>query len=127
MGTGQTLLVLGAVVLLSTVALSINSALLGNDQVSVQANIGLTATTVCRSVLEDRARRAFDSLAVGTTVVQTATPMGTYPCTVKVAYVQDTAPDNAVAGPTPYKKVSVVVSSPYLTYDVRLNTVVADY
>ena len=121
------MLVLGAVVLLSTVALSINSALLNNDQVSVQANIGLTAPSVCRSVLEDRARRDFDSLAVGTTVVQTVTPVGTYPCTVRVAYVQDTAPDNAVAGPTLYKKVTIVVTSPYLTYDVKLNTVVADY
>ncbi len=127
MGTGQTLLVLGAVVLLSTVALSINSTLLNNDQVSVKANIGVVATSVCRSVLEDQARVNFDSLAVGTTVQSVATPMGAFPCTVKVVYVQETAPDNAVAGPTPYKKLSVVVTSPYLDYDVRLHTVIADY
>jgi hypothetical protein len=69
----------------------------------------------------------FDSLAVGTTVVQTTTPMGTFPCTVKVVYVQETAPDDAVAGPTSYKKVSAVATSPYLDYDVKLHTVVADY
>ncbi|MSS71968.1 MAG: hypothetical protein EXS64_10820 [Candidatus Latescibacteria bacterium] len=127
MGTGQTLLVLGAVVLLSTVALTINRSLLNNDQVSVQMNVGLAATSVCRSVLEDKARMDFDSLAVGTTVIQTATPIGTFPCTLKVAYVQDTAPDNAVAGPTSYKKVSAIVTSPYLDYNVQLHTVVADY
>jgi hypothetical protein len=127
MGTGQTLLVLGAVVLLSTVALSINSTLLNNDQVSVKTNLGLAATSVCRSLMEDRARLPFDSLAVGTTVQNVVTPMGAFPCTVKVAYVQEAAPDNAVAGPTPYKKVSVVATSLYLDYDVRLHTVVADY
>ena len=127
MGTGQTLLVLGAVVLLSTVALSINSTLMNNDQVSVKASLGVTATSICRSALEDRARMDFDSLAVGTIVTQTATPMGTFPCTLKVAYVQDTAPDNAVAGPTSYKKVSAIVTSPYLDYNVQLHTVVADY
>ena len=127
MGTGQTLLVLGAVVLLSAVALTINSSLLNNDQVSVKANLGVAATSICRSVLEDRARMAFDSLAIGTTVIQTATPVGTFPCTLKVAYVQDTAPDNAVAGPTSYKKVSAIVTSPYLDYTVQLHTVVADY
>jgi len=127
MGTGQTLLVLGAVVLLSTVALSINSALLNNDQVSAKTNLGLAATSVCRSLLEDRTRLPFDSLAVGTTVQSVTTPMGAFPCTVKVVYVQETAPDNAVAGPTPYKKLSVVATSPYLDYDVRLHTVVADY
>ena len=127
MGTGQTLLVLGAVVILSTIALSINNALLNNDQVSVKTNISVAAASVCRSVLEDQARVKFDSLAVGTTMLSVTTPMGAFPCSVKVAYVQETAPDNAVAGPTPYKKVSVVVTSPYLDYTVQLHTVIANY
>lgn len=127
MGTGQTLLVLGAVVLLSAIALSINSSLLNNDQVSVKANLSVGATSVCRSLLEDRARLKFDSLAVGTTTLSVTTPVSVFPCTLKVAYVQETAPDSAVAGPTAYKKVSAIVTSPYLDYDVRLHTVVANY
>ena len=127
MGTGQTLLVLGAVAILSTVALTINRTLVNNDQAAVQANITVAAASVCRSLIEDYARIPFDSLAIGNTAVNVTTPVSVFPCTVKVVYVQDTAPDLAVAGPTSYKKVSAIVTSPYLSYDVQLHTVAADY
>ncbi len=127
MGTGQTLLVLGAVVILSTVALSINNTLLNNDQISVQANITLTATSVCRSLIEDYARLPFDSLAVGTTLLNVTTPIAAFPCSLSVAFVQENVPDNPVMGPTSYKKVSAIATSPHLSYTIQLHTVIADY
>lgn len=126
MNTGQMMLVVAGMMLLSTIALSVNSTLLQSDQVSIEAQAGMVAVTLCRDRLEEELAAGFDSVAVGVSAAAETTSFAAYACTTRVDYVTALAPDQAVAGPTPLKRVRVSAASPYLSGTVTLSTIVGE-
>lgn len=127
MNTGQMLMVMGAFVLLSTLSLSINRALLDSDQVMVEARAGVLAVSVCQGQVEDLVSGPFDSLAVGTRMDTVSTAFSAFACSTNVGYVDASAPDSVVAGPTDLKRVSVTVSSPWMGETVSLRGLSGKY
>ncbi|HIG18843.1 MAG TPA: hypothetical protein EYQ31_16970 [Candidatus Handelsmanbacteria bacterium] len=127
MNTGQMLLVLAALVLFSTIALSINRVLRDNDQVSLEAQSGILAVSLCEGQVEATIAAGFDSLVVGLTTTTLATPFAAFACTTRVAYVDAAVPDSTVTGPTSLKQIAVTVSSDYMTGAVTLSALVGDY
>lgn len=127
MNTGQMLLVIGALVLLSTIALSVNRTLLDNDEVALEAQAGLIAVSLCQGEIERLVASDFDSLAVGASADTLQTPFASFTCSTYVEYVEASAPDVAVADSTSLKRVSVKVSSDYMTGQITLRSIVGDY
>ena len=127
MNTGQMLLVLAALVLLSTIALSLNNTLLDSDRVSVEAQSGILAVSLCRGEIENLVATDFDSLVVGVSLDTLFTPYAAFTCSTSVSFVQAAAPDNPVVGPTGLKRVTVTVSNDYMTGSVTLRAVVGDF
>lgn len=126
MNTGQMLLVLAGMMLLSTIALSVNSTLLQSDQVAIEAQAGMVAVTLCRDRLEEALAAGFDSVAIGISAAAETTSFAAYACTTQVDYVTAASPNQAVVGPTPLKRVRVSAASPYLSGAVTLNAIVGE-
>jgi len=127
MNTGQMLLVIGAMALLSTIALSVNRTLLENDGVALEAQSGAIATSLCQGKLSTLVTTGFDSLTIGVSTDTLHTPFAAFPCTSTVEYVQLAAPDNVVVGPSDLKRITVKVSSAYMSGGVTLRTLVGDF
>jgi hypothetical protein len=127
MNTGQLLLVIAALSLLTTLALSINRTLLDNDTMMIEAQSGVLAVSLGRGEIDRNIRVDFESLAVGETVDTLFTPYSAFVCTTQVDYVEAAAPSTAVAGPTSLKRVQVTVSSDYMTGAVTFSALVGDY
>ncbi len=127
MNTGQLLLVIAALSLFSTIALSVNRTLLDNDQMMIEAQSGVLAVSLGHGEIEENIRADFDSLAVGETVDTLFTPYSAFVCTTRVDYVEAGAPSTAVVGPTSLKRVQVTVASDYTTGAVTLSALVGDY
>lgn len=64
MGGSQTLITIGALMLLSSIILSLNNAILGRDLVNYESEATLTAISVGQSLLEEVRTRAFDENTV---------------------------------------------------------------
>lgn len=126
MNTGQMMLVVAGMVLLSTISLSVNSTLLQSDQVAIEAQAGMVALALCRGRLEEELAAGFDSVAIGVSAAAETTSFAVYACTTRVDYVSAAAPDQAVAGPTPLKRVRVSAASPYLSGVITLNAIVGE-
>jgi MSHA pilin protein MshD len=60
MGTGQMMLTIGAIVLLSTLMLRINTHNLQTDTVRAEAGYGVIATSIVTSIIEEAKSLAFD-------------------------------------------------------------------
>lgn len=127
MNTGQMLLVIGALALLSTIAISVNSTLLDNDQVAVEAQSGIMAVSLCEGRIDSLVAVGFGSLTAGASADSIHTDFAAFACSTSVAFVQTAAPDVAVVGPTNLMRVSVTVSSDFMTGGVTLSTVVGGY
>ena len=72
MGTGQTLLTIGAIMLLSTVILTVNRSLNTNSQVLLNTNIGLEEVSLATSIIEEAQGKAFDENTYQNTVNSTS-------------------------------------------------------
>ena len=127
MNTGQMLLVIGAFALLSTIALSVNSTLLDNQQVALEAQYGVMAVSLCQGEIETLVAANFGSLAIGISTDTLLTPLAAFVCTARVDYVQAAFPDVVVGGPTSLKRVRVTVSNEYMTGGVTLRAIMGDY
>lgn len=127
MNTGQMLLVLGAVMLLSTIALSVNRALLDSGRSALEAQAGMMAVAVGQGRLEELSATDFDSLTVEARVDSVVTPYGSFACSTRVEYVRPGALDAPVTFVTSLKRVGVAVDSEYLSEPVVLQTIVGDY
>ena len=127
MNTGQMLLVIAALALLSTIALSVNSTLLDNDEISYEAQSGIMAVALCRGEIARRVAAGFDSLVVGSTVDTLYTPFSSFVCSTAVEFVEASSPDVVVADSTGYKRLSVVVSNSFMIGGVTLRSIVGDY
>ena len=60
MGTGQTLLTIGAIMLLGSIILTVNRSLNTNNQVLLNSNIGLEEVSYATSVIQEAEGKAFD-------------------------------------------------------------------
>ncbi|HEY9166915.1 MAG TPA: hypothetical protein VIS48_12230 [Candidatus Kryptonia bacterium] len=60
MGTGQTLLTVGAIMLLGMVILTVNRSLNDTSEVMVNSNIGLEEVSLATSIIEEAEGKAFD-------------------------------------------------------------------
>ena len=60
MNTGQMLISLGAMLLLSTIMLRVNTTTLSNESVRDDAQFGVLATSIATSIIEDAYSKAFD-------------------------------------------------------------------
>lgn len=127
MNTGQMLLVIGALALLSAIGLSINRTLLDSERISVETQAGIMAVPLCQGKIEEVTAVDFDSLAVGVSTTTISTAFAAFACTTRVDYVQAAAPDVAVAGPTSLKRVVVTVANAYMSEGISLRTIVGDY
>jgi len=64
MNTGQVLIIIGALTLLSIVSLSVNSLVLNTTQTYIQTEAQLTAISVAQSMLDEIMTQSFDSATV---------------------------------------------------------------
>lgn len=126
MNTGQMMLVVAGMILLSTISLSVNSTLLQSDQVAIEAQAGMVAVALCRGRLEGTLAAGFDSVAIGVSAAAETTSFAVFACTTRVDYVRAASPDQAVAGLTPLKRVRVSAASPYLSGTVTLSAIVGE-
>ncbi|MCL4538458.1 MAG: hypothetical protein M1469_09960 [Bacteroidetes bacterium] len=53
MGTGQMLLTVGAIILLSTIILTTNRSLNDNDEILLKTNLGLEEVSLATSIIEE--------------------------------------------------------------------------
>lgn len=127
MNTGQMLLVVAAMILLSTIALSVNGTLLQSDQVAIEAQAGMVAVALCRDRVEAALAAGFDAAAIGVSAAAETTSFAVYACTTRVDYVTAASPDQGVAGPTPLKRVRVSAASPYLSGTITLSAIVGEH
>ena len=61
MNTGQTMMTMGAMILLSTIILRVNTTNLTNESVRDQAQYGVLATSIATSIIEEAQSKAFDA------------------------------------------------------------------
>lgn len=63
MGTGQTMLTIGAIVLLTMVILRVNNNFLGTNSYLMRAKFGILAVSLGTSIIEEANSKSFDSLS----------------------------------------------------------------
>jgi|SRR5690554_5232179 len=68
MNTGQMLLALGAMILLSTTVLRVNTNFVMNDTVLDETKFNFLATSVATSIIQEAKRKAFDNASVNSAV-----------------------------------------------------------
>src|SRR3989304_6865300 len=79
MNTGQMLLSLGALILLSTMILRFNRAVLTSDEVMYNSKFNVLASSLCTSLIEEARGKAFDQETDSAAVTKTdqlSTTMG---------------------------------------------------
>ena len=78
MNTGQSMLAVGAMMLLSIVVLRVNNSFLSTNTVMMQSKFGVLATSLAQSVIEEATKKAFDENSVGVPLYVTTslTPAG---------------------------------------------------
>lgn len=71
MNTGQMLLSLGALLLLSTMILRFNRSVLTSDEVMYNSKFNVLASSLCTSIIEEARGKAFDESTVNNAVTKT--------------------------------------------------------
>ena len=71
MNTGQMLLTIGAMILLSTLILRVNSTFSNNTTTVYNSKFGILATSFGNSILEEASDKAFDDATTGNSVSST--------------------------------------------------------
>ena len=72
MNTGQTMLTMGAMMLLSFLVLRFNSIHLTSAQASYNSKFGIVATSLANSLIEEAKDKAYDEVALDSTVTITS-------------------------------------------------------
>jgi MSHA pilin protein MshD len=78
MNTGQSLLSIGALMLLSLSILRVNNGILNADSVLQDSKIGVLATSIGTSLIEEANRKAFDAISVSDAVLDVLTLTSPY-------------------------------------------------
>jgi MSHA pilin protein MshD len=76
MNTGQMMITLGALALLSLVVLRMNNGFLNTSGILLDSKLGVLATSVATSIVEEATGKAFDEASVSNTVTSLASLSG---------------------------------------------------
>jgi hypothetical protein len=68
MNTGQSMLAIGAIILLSTIVLRVNNNFLTTNETMMDSKFGVLAISLAESIIEEADNKAFDSHTAGTPV-----------------------------------------------------------
>ncbi len=68
MNTGQSMLAIGAMILLSTLVLRVNNNLLSTNNVMNESKFGVLATSLATSIIEEANNKFFDEMTIGNPV-----------------------------------------------------------
>lgn len=151
MNLGQSLFAIGALMLLSLNIMSVNTRILGTDQVALNSKIGVLATSIGTSTIEEASKLAFDenskddgvssvssltsSLGQETTgvfddfddyngYVQKDTIFSipfTSKCTVN--YINPNNPNGSTSSQTWHKKLTIRISSTFSQDTLEMSTI----
>ncbi|MCG6913762.1 hypothetical protein LJE86_07575, partial [bacterium BMS3Abin03] len=69
MNTGQSLLTIGALLILSLTVLRVNNSILVTDNILQDSKLGVLATSVATSLMEEASKKAFDEGSVDDAVL----------------------------------------------------------
>jgi len=72
MNTGQSMLAICAMILLSTLTLRVNNNLLTTDEVMNESKFGVLATSLATSIIEEASKLAFDEVTIGNPVIDSS-------------------------------------------------------
>lgn len=157
MNTGQMMLSIGAMLLLSTVMLRVNTTNLTTSSVRDEAQYGVLATSIATSIIEEAKSFAFDE-ATDSNAVSSLTeitnvgllgpepgetkatfddfddfnnytyrdstmPSAIFDIACNVDYVESSKPLEKANKETWHKKITVKVSSPFMTDTVRQSSI----
>ena len=141
MGTGQTLTVIGALVLLSIVLLSINGAILSNSEVVMEGKVASLAISLGQQIIEEAIPRSMINFETIYTDYHGRRSFYRYivpetGCVADYTVEELAGPDSALADFSLYVAVDttvgvgmsemvVTVASPYLEHGVALSYVFA--
>lgn len=152
MNLGQSLFAIGALILLSLNIMSVNTRILRTDEVALNSKIGVLATSIGTSIIEDASKLPFDEktqhAALSDKNLLTPSPFvienpGVYDdfddyngytktdtvftipfkAICSVDYVNATNPDKAVANRTWHKKLTVKITTPFSQDTIKLSTI----
>ena len=128
MSTMQMLMVIGALMLFSFIALSVNDLVSEQNLVMLGSQSGIGAVSLAWGQIDDLVNAGFDTLPVGTvTVDSVSTAFDVFVCSTSVDYVSSSNLDSTVIGPTSLKRVNVTVSNGYPLGSVTLSKVIGNY
>ncbi len=68
MNTGQSMLAIGAIILLSTVVLRVNNSFLTTNEIMMDSKFGVLGISLAQSVIEEASSKAFDSHSEGVAI-----------------------------------------------------------
>jgi hypothetical protein len=68
MNTGQSMLAIGAIILLSTIVLRVNNNFLTTNETMMESKFGVLAISLAQSIIEEASNKAFDANTVGNPV-----------------------------------------------------------
>ena len=74
MNTGQTILAVGAMILLSTIVLRVNSTFLSSDEVLNQSKYIFLATSIATSIIQEAKNLRYDEVTTDTTIGEITNP-----------------------------------------------------
>ena len=157
MNTGQMLLTIGAMVLLSTIMLRVNTVNFNSDNIRAEAQYGMLATSIATSIIEEAKGLAFDETTDTNTVsnvndltsaaalgkesgetyekfndfddfddytkVDSTLPSAVFNISCKVDYVDPTNINVPSLSNTWHKKITVLVSSPFMRDTIRESSI----
>lgn len=150
MNLGQSLFAIGALILLSLNIMSVNTRILRTDEVALNSKIGVLATSIGTSIIEDASKLPFDENTRNDAVTaksQLTFPLGredseindfddynnytkedtvfTIPFTAicKVDYVNPTNLNGSTTSKTWHKKLTIKISTPFSQDTIRLSSV----
>ena len=151
MNLGQSLFAIGALILLSLNIFSVNTRILRTDEVALDSKIGVLATSIGTSTIEEASKLAFDEATKddGVSAVSSLTypfkqeksgviddfddyngviqhdTIFTIPFTseCKVEYINTNNPDGFVTNKTWHKKLTIRISTPFSHDTLEMSTV----
>ena len=68
MNTGQSMLAIGAIILLSTVVLRVNNSFLTTNEIMMDSKFGVLGISLAQSVIEEASSKSFDSHSDGVSI-----------------------------------------------------------
>jgi hypothetical protein len=151
MNLGQSLFAIGALLILSLNIMSVNTRILRTDEVALDSKVGVLATSIGTSTIEEASKLAFDentkddgvsaksslTLSLGQEVNGVLDDFDDYngytqqdtiftiPFTsvCKVEYINTNNPNGSTSSKTWHKKLTINISSPFSRDTIKMSTI----